>query len=121
MRGFQSWLCSLDNLWWPLFHLQWVQKLRVINQLWPMRLIALMLLIVAGDVELNPGPTGSSPHSPTTTPDTSCISMSATLCNRPSYHQLEVVASSSVHALVARNRSILGSRYVNIVALLCID
>ena len=62
---------------WPLFHLQWVQKLRVINQLWPMRLIALMLLIVAGDVELNPGPTGSSPYSPTATPNTSCITMSA--------------------------------------------
>ena len=76
MRGFQTWLRSLDNLWWP-FHLQWVQTLRVINQLWAMRSIALMLLIVAGDVELNLGSTGSSPYSPTTTPDSSCISMSA--------------------------------------------
>ena len=42
-----------------------------------MRSIALMLLIFAGDVELNPGPTGSSPYSPTATPDTSCISTSA--------------------------------------------
>ena len=42
-----------------------------------MRSIALMLLIVAGDVELNLGSTGSSPYSPTTTPDSSCISMSA--------------------------------------------
>ena len=45
---------------WPLMHLQWLNKFRPIKKLRSMTLVVLMLLIVSGNVELNPGPTGSS-------------------------------------------------------------
>ena len=44
----------------PLMRLQWLKKYRPIKKLRSMTLVVLMLLIVSGDVELNPGPTGSS-------------------------------------------------------------
>ena len=44
----------------PLMRLQWLKKFRPIKKLRSMTLVVLMLLIVSGDVELNPGPTGSS-------------------------------------------------------------
>ena len=44
----------------PLLRLQWLKKLRPIKKLRSMTLIILMLLIISGDVELNPGPTGST-------------------------------------------------------------
>ena len=44
----------------PLLRLQWLKKLRPIKKLRSMTLVVLMLLIISGDVELNPGPTGAS-------------------------------------------------------------
>ena len=44
----------------PIMRLQWLKKCRSIKKLRSMTLVVLMLLIVSGDVELNPGPTGSS-------------------------------------------------------------
>ena len=44
----------------PLMRIQWLKKFRPIKKLRSMTLVVLMLLIVSGDVELNPGPTGSS-------------------------------------------------------------
>ena len=46
----------------PLLRLQWlkIKKSQPIKRLRSMTLVVLMLLIVSGDVELNPGPTGSS-------------------------------------------------------------
>ena len=54
-----------------LLHLRCITKLRPIQQLQAIALVILMLLIVAGDVELNPGPTGSSSHLPASVVDTS--------------------------------------------------
>ena len=47
----------------PLLRLQWLKKTRSIkkiNQSGSMTLVILMLLIISGDVELNPGPTAST-------------------------------------------------------------
>ena len=44
----------------PIMRLQWLKKCRSIKKLRSMALDVLMLLIVSGDVEVNPGPTGSS-------------------------------------------------------------
>ena len=43
----------------PFLRLKWLKKLRPIKKLRSMTLVILMLLIISGDVELNPGPTGS--------------------------------------------------------------
>ena len=44
----------------PLLRLKWLKKSRPIKKLRSMTLVILMLLIISGDVELNPGPTGST-------------------------------------------------------------
>ena len=44
----------------PLLRLKWLKKSRPIQKLQSMTLVILMLLIISGDVELNPGPSGST-------------------------------------------------------------
>ena len=64
----------------PLMRLQWLKKFRPIKKLQSMTLVVLMLLIVSGDVELNPGPTGSS-SSATDAPDSNADqSTQSTVC-----------------------------------------
>ena len=64
----------------PLMRLQWLKKYRPIKKLRSMTLVVLMLLIVSGDVELNPGPTGSS-SSFADTPDSNANqSTQSTVC-----------------------------------------
>ena len=64
----------------PLMHLQWLKKFRPIKKLQSMTLVVLMLLIVSGDIELNPGPTGSS-SSATDAPDSNANqSTQSTVC-----------------------------------------
>ena len=64
----------------PLMRLQWLKKFCPIKKLQSMTLVVLMLLIVSGDVELNPGPTGSS-SSATDAPDSNADqSTQSTVC-----------------------------------------
>ena len=64
----------------PLMRLQWLKKFRPIKKLKSMTLVVLMLLIVSGDIELNPGPTGSS-SSATDAPDSNANqSTQSTVC-----------------------------------------
>ena len=84
-----------------------------------MQSIALMLPIVAGDVELNPGPTGSSPYSPTATPDTSCISMSADPVQ--SYILPSIRGGGQFFRASPSCKKQVHIRLKNIVALPCVD
>ena len=69
--------------------------MQMIKQLWAMRSIALMLLIFAGDVELNPGPTGSSPCSPLLHMTPVVSVRLQPLCNHTSYHQFQSLVQST--------------------------
>lgn len=91
----------------PLLHLQWTTNVRPIKQLRAMHVVVFMLLIIAGDVELNPGPAGSSSHSHT---DTGCTNKSADPADpaQSSPHQSMRAGGQFFRlALVAPQRSML--------------